>query len=438
MRPSNRKVFLVVGAGAFIAGVPSALARLASAATDVSNLDNLAAAISGSGSTRIRNYAIAQAAATQSQETDIQKALTETAALDARIDALGSGGGGSSSDLVHPTIRRVQGSGSDSSSGASWTSAKATLQAAYDALPANGGWVEVGPAVNANSGYNVGAGVQLQNSKPAVFRSALGPRHQRAPISAYVTSGLSWAPRIYTTNTSAAELFRCSGGNGQGFGWQGLVFDVSQTGLRQAIYAPNVSYSLLDDCAATGPETYVQDRYMVRGLVTAGGDDSSWWNMTNNGVRRMGLCDMGTTGGENNNRHYIAGNRLLGASGEAGTGMKFEFPAGVTTWGNNIEGYQYGIWMHAAVSCGFYGDAGETTTNFIYATSAYGCDFSPLGISNVSGHKLVTILGGDNVITASPLRGGTQYPADPSRTGAVDGGPGKYTMLWPTTLFDSP
>lgn len=52
--------------------------------TDVSNLDNLAAAISGS-STKIRNYAIAQAAATQAQEADFQGKI---AALDARLDAL--------------------------------------------------------------------------------------------------------------------------------------------------------------------------------------------------------------------------------------------------------------------------------------------------------------------------------------------------------------
>lgn len=44
--------------------------------TDVSNLDNLAAAIATS-STKIRNYAIAQAAATQSQEVDILSALSQ-------------------------------------------------------------------------------------------------------------------------------------------------------------------------------------------------------------------------------------------------------------------------------------------------------------------------------------------------------------------------
>jgi len=48
--------------------------------TDVSNLDNLATAIS-TGSAKIRNYALAQAAATQAQEVEIR-------ALDARLDAL--------------------------------------------------------------------------------------------------------------------------------------------------------------------------------------------------------------------------------------------------------------------------------------------------------------------------------------------------------------
>lgn len=54
--------------------------------TDVSNLDNLAAAISSaSGSAKIKAYAVAQAAATQAQEAELQEKI---AALDVRLDAL--------------------------------------------------------------------------------------------------------------------------------------------------------------------------------------------------------------------------------------------------------------------------------------------------------------------------------------------------------------
>jgi hypothetical protein len=409
--------------------------------TDVSNLDNLAAAIS-SGSPKIKDYAKAQAAATQSQEVDIQAALAQPGipgpagpqGVPGPQGPPGSSGGG----LVHPAIRYVQDIGSDSNDGSSWAAPKKSIQAGYDALPSNGGTVIIAPTATAGGGYDVGAGVQCQNSKPCVFQSAMGPRQQRAPISVYKGENASWVPRIYTTSTTATELFKCTGGNAQGFGWVGLAFDISQTGLRQALLCENVSYALLDDCAATGPQVYVQDRYLVRAYVTASGDDASWWNMTDNAVRRAGLCNMGLPAGGNNNRHYIAGNRLLGDSGMKGTAMKFEFPASVTTFGNNIEGYEYGIWMHAAVACHFYGDGGEQISRLIFATSAYGCLFSPAGQTNVSGQKLVTVQGGDNVILAAPLAGGSEYPADPSRTGPVDGGPNKYTMVWPNGFFDSP
>ena len=53
--------------------------------TDVSNLDDLARRISASNT---RTYALAQAAATQSQEVDIDKLQADMAALEARVEAL--------------------------------------------------------------------------------------------------------------------------------------------------------------------------------------------------------------------------------------------------------------------------------------------------------------------------------------------------------------
>jgi hypothetical protein len=55
--------------------------------TDVSNLDNLAPAIQNS-SAKIKVYAQAQAAATQSQEADIQGLLSDMNGVLARVQAL--------------------------------------------------------------------------------------------------------------------------------------------------------------------------------------------------------------------------------------------------------------------------------------------------------------------------------------------------------------
>jgi hypothetical protein len=109
----------------FLAGLAflpfAGLLRDAEAATmtDVSNLDDLARAIS-TGSAKIRNYAIAQAAATQAQEIDIQAALAQ------QPPPPPSGGG---TDLGWINVKAYGATGNGS------TDDTAAVQAALNAIP---------------------------------------------------------------------------------------------------------------------------------------------------------------------------------------------------------------------------------------------------------------------------------------------------------------
>jgi hypothetical protein len=200
--------------------------------TDVSNLDNLAAAIQSS-SAKIKAYAQAQAAATQSQEVDIQKALALQAqidALDARLDALEnpnppppSGLGGSLPPRLSESTGQtfyVATTGSDSAVGSQaspWKTigkAVVALTAGQKALIAPGNYTENVSVTRNLSGPQPATIEALDPANKPVIVGSIRPQNSGTAVAAFwrfrnlkvdgANSGINYAVKI--TNDGSANV----------------------------------------------------------------------------------------------------------------------------------------------------------------------------------------------------------------------------------------
>lgn len=257
--------------------------------------------------------------------------------------------------LMHgaPTeIQYVHPDGSDTRDGFDEGTAKATMQAAYAALPSSGGILNVLPAR-----HDVGAGLVLTKGKRVHIQS-LG--HWQRAASPF--SGSTW-------NTGGGAVLFSSGAptnllswtaandNEEGFSAENVIFECNSS-ITRAIYAEGVNHGYISNCGfmmknASGIAIVLDHNVGVTG------DDSSWWRVMNN------LCGGGgaffdTLASANNNNNLVSGNLIF----FDGTAIQMRFAHRSSIMFNNIEGNAVGpfIKLTNCFACMTMGNSGECST----------------------------------------------------------------------------
>ncbi len=222
-------------------------------------------------------------------------------------------------------------SGSDSYDGLSPHHPYATVQAAYDDLPTGGGTL-----ILMNGIHALGSGFSGVATKPAVVTSYTG----YVPGAGYFPSFTGHqgdedqiAPSI--TCTGAVAFTIASDGTNQGRGWafNGLVFDLRAAANHTGVWANDLNFLRMNDCQAEGQGT---NSYLVRSNYTGLASDASWYRLSNNVCRLIGLCSLadGETNGNCNN-NQIFNNTVFGSPGFA---IKLAQSQRSSVVGNNLEG----------------------------------------------------------------------------------------------------
>jgi len=304
--------------------------------------------------------------------------------------------------------------GSDTNSGASFLSAKQTLQAAYDALPSEGGWLML-----ASGRYDVGTGLVLNKAKNARFVGAGGgmsTRHASRNVG-YTEIPAGVASIIYTSGVPT-QLISWSG-NGQIYGtaFVGIAFEINTVGLKYAINGHGWCFGLVQDCMFwRGPNGDV-DAVGIYAWNDANGsitDDSSWLRIMNNTVVGCGLAKLGQIDTDmhafdaDSNQQVITGNVGIGTNFTTTSAAPFlECNRSIRSYigGNNVEGYAVGIVLRSCFNCTETADGGEKVTTFMRVIDTHHCNLAPQGITGATvlagGSTLVTLEGGShsNILT---------------------------------------
>jgi hypothetical protein len=231
------------------------------------------------------------------------------AALKAYVDAGGGGG-----FLAGNQVRYVQGSGvglsaSDSNNGLSPVTPMATIQAAYNDLPAtnlSGGEMGGGTIILLGGFHDVGAGCVMDSPyKHAVITSLTGDLVRNAVAWGGTNFASGW-PTIMTSGTPTF-LIKCgmtNTSNGEGWAFRGLALDCTVSTVVEGIRFEDTLYAVVENCTFEGGAS-APEKYGVRALRNDG-TDSSYGRIRSNKANRMGICALGTGG--NNNAWEISHN----------------------------------------------------------------------------------------------------------------------------------
>ena len=293
----------------------------------------------------------------------------------ARLDALESGGpgdgahthqGSNGGPLVDVGIRYVTEGGDDSSDGLSWATALASPQVAYDALVAHFdvegltaikgrrhvGTVMIGPH---STFYDVGEGLILNKAAVAEFKGVQASKG----IDPY-----AWMSRLGTTSPTATALVHLVDvphpTNSYGFEFRNLSFyaDLAEaTSLECMIRANDANATTVDNCYADvdgGP----MDGFFI---ICDGEADNSWWTITNNQVKSMGLVQTARPSTNNQNRWNIGYNEVF-CSNRNLRGMIDLFNVFDTTIiGNTLEGNMVGCYLGSCGNINAINNSGESS-----------------------------------------------------------------------------
>lgn len=261
-------------------------------------------------------------------------------------------------------------SGSNSDTGLSPELAKATIQAAYDAIPT----VEVDGSsfpINRKQGgvihllagrHDVGTGVNMFKGKVAQLE---GPFHAQRKAQTSVKTAMVGAVIYSSEGTQPNALISIgvasdSVQNGYGFVFRQLMFELDGVG-EYAILTNNVNNMLVENCAARHYDIATEPDAWLWGSLNTGtsGADASWNRLLNNNVSAMGLYEGKITAGagQNNNAHIIRDNVSFCDPTRAVGHIYLEAAKGCTLAGNNLEGGTIGM--------EFGGSVDNSTGNFI-------------------------------------------------------------------------
>jgi len=298
-----------------------------------------------------------------------------------------------------------------------------SLQAAYTALPSEGGTILAAPGR-----YDVRGGLAFDRTKPVWIVGTVkahrfvtsNARFTDSPYpagNAAVLFTSAHAPSLVTTNIPA------QGASSYGFRFTNLVFEFSDPRTKYGIDANSVNMGEVDECLfwadiISGPAAI--DAVAIKVYTdNVRGDDASWWRIHDNVVAGMALCLMGNDTGTrfNCNQHVIRDNICVGTS-HILTGAR---PAIRVVGGNrcvvrdnDVEAYHIGIQFQGCWMCVEDSDGGEVVDTFVDLLGCNGCRISPIGISTPTAVLPNALLvRGDsntygNVITAAGAYNGAQ------------------------------
>lgn len=250
------------------------------------------------------------------------------------------------SNIIYPAdagIQFVGASGNDANDGRSPMKAKATIQAAYDALSSAGGTVFLMRGTYDVDGYTNGL-LTLSATKPCVFTSLSG---KRAKFDSQ--GGSQWdSPRIIGTGP-VLVLIDTGYEIGHGMQFHGICFDMRDTNVLTGILSRDMNYLGVKDCSFDGSS---QAGFAIRSQeVHAGWADTMMYRIEENYCRHIslfkGLCDETILGvapnyppGGNLNGIQITNNVVFGNVGYAIDVYNLQRSH---ISGNNLEGGEAGI-----------------------------------------------------------------------------------------------
>jgi hypothetical protein len=271
--------------------------------------------------------------------------------------------GGSAPWLATDT-RYVSASGLDTNDGKSWPTAKRTLQAAYNDLPATGGII-----YPASGRYDVGSGLALDRTKRCAIVGPVRPNR-------YESGGFNntWpsAGVVLFSSTGAAALINLNTGTGNatGFQFHNLIFEFTIATQLYGLRAACINHVVMEDCMFFC-------RSDVANLFPVGiyayvdpliGDDCSWWRVNNCMTSAMALVratGLNTPGSDANqhNRWKLSGNVGFGNGGRTQVNnqpfIKLMGHDGTTLIGNHPEALPIGVWLQDCTSMWEGGTEGE-------------------------------------------------------------------------------
>jgi hypothetical protein len=194
--------------------------------------------------------------------------------------------------------------GSDSNNGLGPGTPFATIAAAYADLPAAGGNLILLPGR-----HNVGTGFATVASKYVHMQSFTGRSYPRLP-GAHATTQTTM-PVIYGTGATHITLTGSAILIQHGHSFRGVAFDMTNVNNVTGISCVDTNHVRVEDCTCEAASSGGVSRYFIRSTHPVF-DDVSWYRITNNLCRNVGICSLNETGSGNCNNNVVMGNIAFG------------------------------------------------------------------------------------------------------------------------------
>lgn len=177
-------------------------------------------------------------------------------------------------------VQYVHPDGSDSANGFSPAKPKATIEAAYGDVHADGGTI-----VLAHGRHDIGTGLDLDRRKNVCIKGIGKAKRNRGSASdpthnALIYSSVNTTQMVNTTTPNATSI------NAYGFEFRDLDFEIPPVAGVTVFEAPATNQTIVDNCGFY--HSYADNTQAKFTIINAHhtgdvqGDDSSWWRVTNN------------------------------------------------------------------------------------------------------------------------------------------------------------
>jgi hypothetical protein len=260
-------------------------------------------------------------------------------------------------------VKPVSLGGDDANDGLSWSTAKATIGAAYASLPSMGGCIMVAAGY-----YDLGAnGLVLTKDKTV---SIIGPPrwNRRANEAAATGSGVV----LYSTGSPTALISLDDGAavpnNQYGCHFENLHFRFTHENTKYGVYGQNWNCGYMANCSAGVDSSVTAVDQVLVSIKTnhTYGDDCSWWTLVDNFILRLALVEIGTPGAiRQENGHQIIRNIGFGwgkAETSAKPFIRLNGCHRAVVRDHSLERYEVGILLDKCWQCTVSDDGGDNAS----------------------------------------------------------------------------